>query len=455
MKRFSTTVILCFLLFGSTTHSFGQKKDPKIASGKNLRNTILTMMRTAKETKGGSTTCDPSGILKSIPRKKMVASKEDLAKEIGKIVDSFTPPMSIRHKAHIFHAMDYFNEVKKMTEYVSKIEGEDYGLIPPSRRKIIEGYYFRLKRAKKKGFNLKKVSFKHKKCTVTVVTNLTPTKWKRGYKANDFVMGMEWKITSEVTIECPCLNKGNTEVKKAVYSYAGKTDGPMRIDDYDVDLNKRARYGLRFGKLLSPTLGLLELKCCPQKTNPPQDGSYVAPDEDINNEHNFIDTTLGISFGEGEETEMIGSVAALFNITSLGNNPLFLGPKATVNTTALNGNEIKATRVLIGPTAEYQIPVGVGSTKIITGLNTGYSFGAIDAFGFKQKSSGFAANAYGGVEIGLTKNLALGIILNLFEYNNFTFKADEGDFETTSSNSVFISDRPNISVGLRIDLNNN
>jgi len=453
MKKQITIVILCSLLLGLAPKGFGQNKDPKIDSGKNLRNTILAMLRTAKEVKAGAMTCDASGLLKSIPRKKMVASKEDLAKEIGKIMDSLTIPYSLRAKAHVFHGMEYFNEVDKMTDYVFKIERESYGLIPPSRRKIISAYYYRLKRAQKEGFNLKKISFKHKKCNVTIVTNLKPVKWKRGYKKNDFVMGVDWKIKTEVTIDCPCTKNSNKEVKKAIYTYTANTDGPMRFDDYNIDHHKISRYGLRFGKLLSPKLVLSELKCCLEKANPPKDGSFISPDEDINDENTFIDTNLGVSFAKDEETEMIGAAGVLFNVATLGNNPLYLGPKVTVNTTSLSGSEIKATKVLIGPTAEYQIPIGNNQTRILTGINSGYSFGNIDAFGFKQTTSGFTVNAYGGVEIGLGQNIALGVLLNLFEYNNTTFKAEEGDLETTVSNSTFITDRAAITVGLRIDLN--
>jgi len=49
-------------------------------------------------------------------------------------------------------------------------------------------------------------------------------------------------------------------------------------------------------------------------------------------------------------------------------------------------------------------------------------------------------------------NLALGIILNLFEYNNTTFKAAEGNLKNSASNTILITDRPNVSFGLRIDL---
>ena len=452
MKKQIAIVILCTLLLGLAPNGFGQNKNPRIASGKNLRNTILTTLRTAKEVKSAAMNCDASGLLKSIPPHKLVAPKEDLAKEIGRVMDSIVDPKKKSSLAGRIDAMLLFLEAKKMVDYVYKVEGKDIGSLPPDKAKPIKDYYYRLKRIFKTGVDLKAVKFKHKECNITSVTNLRPLKWTRGYKKHAFWLTIDWAVTTKVTIDCPCTAKNKHKVKSATYTYTSKTTGPLRynhFDVYDGKLVEILKFGLRFGKIVEPKFSITNLQCCPE------DGTYISPDKDINNNNNFIDTTLGVSFGKHEETEMIGSAGALFNITTLGNNPLFVGPKATVNTTAFNGNEIKATRVLIGPTAEYQVPIGAGSTKIITGLNTGFSFGTIDAFGFKQTSSGFATNAYGGVEIGLTENLALGILLNLFEYNNVTFKAEEGDFETTASNSIFITDRPNISVGLRIDLNSN
>ncbi|MEM7185140.1 MAG: hypothetical protein AAF466_00670 [Bacteroidota bacterium] len=450
-SRLSLILFLSILLSVGST-GFAQKKNPRLQSGQNLRNTILDMLRSAKETKVGASTCDPSKLLKSLPKKKLVPSKEDLKKEIDRMMDSLTYPKSVLVSTSHFDAMEYFNQVTKMTDFVFKVQKKDYGQVPPSRRKVVQDYYFQLKRAKKEGFNLKKISFTHKKCKVTVLTNLKPVKWVRGYKKNAFVMGMDWKITTDITFECPCVNNSDKDVKKATYSYTADTKGPMRFNDLGLNLKPITRYGLRFEKVTTPKYVLAELRCCLVSSNPPQDGSFVSPDEDINDETQYIDTSVGISFGSEEETEAIAFAGWFFQVANIGENPLYVGPKLTVNTTALNGNDFKATRFVVGPSAEYKIPVGSGSTQIITGVNAGYSFGNIDSFGFEQTTSGFNVGAYTGVEIGIGPNLGLGILLNFFEYNNTTFKAKEDDFKTTVSNSTFLTDRAGITVGVRLGL---
>lgn len=450
MRKPITIALLCALLLGLAPEGFGQRKNPRIASGKNLRNTILTMLRTAKEEKSAAMNCDASGLLKSIPRNKLVASKEDLAKEIGRVMDSIIDPKKKSSWAGRIDAMLHFLKAKKMVDYVYKVEGKDIGSLPPDKAKAIKDYYYRLKRVFKTGVDLKAVKFKHKECNITSVTNLRPLKWTRGYKKHDFWLTIDWAITTKVTIECPCTAKNKHKVKSATYKYTSKTSGPLRFSDfqiYDGKIVEVFMFGLRFGKVVEPKFSRTNLQCCPD------DGSFISPDEDINHENTFIDTGLGVSFAKDEETEMIGSAGILFNVATLGNNPFYLGPKATVNTTSLSGNEIKTTKVLIGPTAEYQIPIGANKTRILVGVNSGYSFGNIDAFGFKQTTSGFTVNAYSGVEIGLGPDIALGVLLHLFEYNNTTFKAEEGDLETTVSNSTFITDRAAITIGLRIDLN--
>ena len=142
----------------------------------------------------------------------------------------------------------------------------------------------------------------------------------------------------------------------------------------------------------------------------------------------------------------------LFDIGDVGGNPLLVGPKASVNTSAINGDDIKETKVLIGPTAEYQIPVGGGNTRVITGINTGYLFGNIDAFGFKQNLSGFTANAYLGAQVQLGSAIALGAQVNFVEFSNITIKSKDGEFKNTSSDTSFLTDRGAISVGVRIGL---
>ncbi|GAB5400779.1 MAG: hypothetical protein Aureis2KO_23640 [Aureisphaera sp.] len=442
-----------FIFLFISGNLYAQKDYQRIESGKNLRNTVLYILRTAKKEKSNPKTCDASGLLKSIPRKKLVASKEDLAKEINRIMDTILLPdehLMLQGKyGHL--AFEVFGNSKKVEDYAFGIFVKRYKDIEPAKQKIIKKHFDRLSRFFKKGIDLKPVTFKHKGCDITSTTNLTPLSWKQGYRKRPSFMTINWKITLELKINCPCNEKNKHKVKQAIYRYQGKSSGPYTRFTGDIIKGVKG-FGVRFGKVSEAKYKRTKLECCPEKTNPPEDGSYISPDEDISHENIFIDANVGISLANDEETEMIGATGILFYMTSIANNPFYLGPKATIQTTALNGNDIKATRTLIGPVVEYQIPIGQGNTHILGGIHSGYSFGSIDSFGFKQTTSGFAVNLYSGVEMKLTEKVALGLLLNLFEYNNTQFKAEEGGMKTNSSNALFITDRATVSLGARIDL---
>ncbi|KAA3621268.1 MAG: hypothetical protein DWP94_10735 [Flavobacterium sp.] len=433
---------------------YAQKKDPRAASAKNLYNTLAAMLRQAKTAPDKDTRCEPAKLLASIPRKKLLPAKEALKKEIGKIVDdSLTLGTSLYQITNEL-ALEYLSETKTKTEFLRKL-GTEYDKFSFDKAEF-DRFYYTVRRAQKSGFKIFEKSFKHGECTVSVKTYLKPTKFKWDTKKYT-ISNINWDIKTVVAIACPCTTKNKYKVKKAEFEYTTSCSGPMRFNTvrYTYDRNgpnTSVYYGLRFGKIKDPKRVLVLLNCCTKLEDPVKKGSFIAPDEDINDNNNLIDTGLGIGYGSETDTEGVIYGGYLFDIGDVGGNPLFVGPKASVNTTAINGDEIKETRVLIGPTAEYQIPVGAGNTRIVTGINSGYLFGSLDAFGFKRDLSGFAVNAYTGAQFQIGNNLALGVLLNFVEFSNITIKSDDGEINNTSSDTSFLTDRGAISVGVRIGL---
>jgi hypothetical protein len=458
MKNKILLLLIAFSLLAGTSNLQAQKKDPRALSGKNLHNTLSDMMRNAKDATSHQSPCDPNKVFKTIPKKKLLPTKEELTKQIGRIIDTLDPK-KITTSIDKPIMLDYFMTINEMTKFVAKFKGKDYALVKPKERDEIKEYYYKIRRNLKSGFNIFNSKFKHGECTVTVNIILKPLKWKKKENAT-YVTLVDWQITSEISINCPCTAKNKHRVKSAFYNYTAKTTGPMMFDRsvWDVqrhDFVSRVYYGLRFGKIEKPELRLVRLICCKENESKTEDGSFTSPEKDINNDSTLLDTGIGIGFGEESDTEAVFAGGVLFNVVEVGGNPLFVGPKATVNTTSIGGDDTKETRVLIGPTAEYQIPVGAGKTKILAGINSGYLFGNLDAFGVKRDLSGFAANAYAGAQIKVGNNIALSVMLNFLEYSSITFKADNEEFENTVSNTTFLTDRGAISVGVRIGLDKN
>ena len=449
-------LILIALTLVTGADVYAQKKNPRVASGKNFYNTLATMLRQAKETPSKNLQCDPAKLLASIPRKKLLPTKEALIKEIGKIVDD-----SLRLKTSLFEitnqlALEYLSETKTKTEFINKL-GKDYNKFNINEAEF-NRFYYTVRRAQKSGFKIFETSFKHGECVVTAKSIIKPTKFTWDTKKLTITQ-VEWDLKTEVAISCPCTTNNKHKVKKAEYVYTASCSGPMIFNTTDYNyLNSKEKYrtvvnfGLRFGKIKNPKLDLVYIDCCKKLEDPVKKGSFIAPDEDINDNNNFIDVGLGIGFGSETDTQGVIYGGYLFEIGDVGGNPLFVGPKASVNTTAINGDDIKETKVLIGPTAEYQIPVGGGNSRVTTGINTGYLFGNIDAFGFKQNLSGFAANAYLGAQVQLGSAIALGVQVNFVEFSNITIKSKDGEFKNTSSDTSFFTDRGAISVGVRIGL---
>ncbi|MDC8005122.1 hypothetical protein POV27_13755 [Aureisphaera galaxeae] len=449
MKTSIARALCLAFIFISFDCIHAQRENPRVKSGKNLRTTILNILNKAKEEKVKPKTCDASKLLKSIPRNKLVASKKVLAKEINRIMDTINLPQDLVMGKYGHIAFEVYSPSKTLQEFGRDLFIKPYKDIPTNKQRIIKKYYEKARRFYNKGIDLKPIKFMHKGCEIVAGTNLKPLKWKQGYKKSPQFLSIEWEITTEIDIECPCNEKNKHKVKRAIYHYKGKVTGPY--SRYANDHFNIIGFGVRFGKVTSAKYKRHKLECCPEKPTKPEDGSFTSPDENIDYTP-FIDTNLGISFAKDEETEMVGAAGVLFYLTSIADNPFYLGPKATLHTAVGSDTNVEATQILLGPAAEYQVPIGQGNTSILGGVHAGYTFGNVSAFGFKQNTSGFAARVYSGVEFDITENIALAAILNLFEYNNIQFKAEEGGEKTTTSNSLFVSDRTTFSVGVRIDL---
>ena len=457
MKNKILLVLIALLTIVGAGEIQAQKKNPRIASGKNLYNTLSAIFRQAKVVPTKDLKCEPHKLLKSIPRKKLLPTQEQLIKEIGKIVDDSLSLKTNTRDLNNHAALEHLSNSKTKTEFIKKLP-EVYNKGAGFNQAKFDRFYYSVRRAQKSGFKIFESTLKHGECSILVETIIKPTKFTWDLKKYS-VSNVDWEITTKVSITCPCTKNNKFKVKSAKFEYSAICAGPLifNTENYTTDFKRivDVKYGLRFGKIQNPMRKLVYLDCCRKLDDPVKDGAFIAPDEEINDNNTLLDTSLGIGFGDETETEAVFAGGVLFNVTEVGGNPLFVGPKATVNTTSIGGDDIKETRILIGPTAEYQIPVGGGNTKILAGINSGYLFGSLDAFGSNRDLSGFAANAYSGAQVKLGNNIALSVLLNFLEYSNITFKSDNEEFENTVGNTAFLTDRGAISIGVRIGLDKN
>lgn len=451
MKVRTLLLFIALTVLSGTGDGICQKrKDVRLQSGKNLRNTLLTMIRKAKESSSKKFECDMRGLLKSIPKNKLVPSSEALKKEIGHIVDD-----SLKVDYFTFYksnqkVLDDIASTTKKTEFLIKL-GINYGDLDSESKKKLDRYYYSFRRAQKSGYIIHGSSIKIGECVVKIKTVLIPKKIIWGQKSY-YRRDVDWEVRTDISIDCPCTKKNKFKVKKASYRYTAQVSGPLMFNRSTLTVRELVMYGLRFGEVKAPLLDYTNLECCKELKDPVEDGSFTDPNENINDKNTLLDTGLGVGFGSETETSIGFSGGVLFNVTEIGGNPLFVGPKASVSTTSITSDYIKELKVLIGPTVEYQIPLNSGNVNIITGVNSGYTFGNVDVSGFEQDFSGIAVNTYAGAQFNVGDNLAITALLNFFDFSNLTFKSDMENFENTTSNTTFLTDGGAINVGVRIGL---
>ncbi|WP_186991662.1 porin family protein [Constantimarinum furrinae] len=471
MKSKVLFLLAGFFFFSLADVNAQRKTDEEVraeAMAKSVKNfnTVLTRLYgNARLNPKPKSSCSKEAVtfLKNIDKKSLVPDNETLEKEITRILDSLEPKLpnfKYYTQIRIFKA---FVESKSYADFVFNLTTKDIGELEQTAKgklRLLElnAYYRKLKRMLKQPFTVFKKSFKKGKCVYKVETKLQLTQLKYMFKKNKDALTANWDITSKIVIDCPCVTADSKRFRNAVFVYSSKSVGPI----YTRRVGKKseythwylvAPYGLVIGAMEKPKLVAQQILCCTEKSGlPPENSNYIEiPDKDINYRDTWVDGSLGISFGKDELTLGTASGGVFFNVGNISGNPVHIGGKLSA-VTPLGEKDIKETRITVGLGAEYHIPLGNNRLNILTGVQGGYTFGSVEAFGFKDNISGFSGMVYTGVEIPLNNNIALGVLLNVFEYSNLTFKAENNEFESTVSNSIFIFDRPSISANLRINL---
>jgi hypothetical protein len=464
--------LLAGLILFSISVTFAQPKTEKevrkeamAKSVKNFRTVLTRLYGNARLNPKPTKSCSKDAIafLKGIDKKTLIPTDKDLEKEINTILDSLDAEIKVDYAFNSrITTFKAFIESKSYPDFVFKLTGRDIGDLETSelgkkRLKLINDFYRRLKRLLKQPFTVFKKSFKKGKCVYKVETKLQLTQLKYMFKKNTNALTANWDIESKIRIDCPCTAADPSKFKNAVFVYKSKSVGPIYTTRYNRSKKYTlgfliVPYGLVIGAMEKPKLYAQQIICCTGVSGIPEDSNYTeVPEKEINYRETWIDGGMGISFGTDEPTLFTGSGGVFFKVGTLAENGLYLGGKINA-TTPLGEDEISEIRITVGPAAEYHIPIGVNRIQILTGVQAGYTFGSVEAFGFKDNISGFSGTVYSGVEVPVNDNLALGILLSLFDYSNLTFKAENNEFESSASNSVFIFDRPSLSVNLRVNL---
>lgn len=272
-------------------------------------------------------------------------------------------------------------------------------------------------------------------CYATTKHTLTPSKWK--------YPKVTWFIKTIATITCDCVDDYNfNEVNEAIFEYNAFVNGTITTSKID------------FEKTKAPSLSLEKVSCCPENEEPNEDASIDLPKNEL---VSLPEHTLGVNGGVGfeqdlEEVSFCIGAEYLFNITNLGDNPLYVGGIAKFASTSFM--DFSNTTISVGPTAQLFTPISVnGDTHITNGLTAVYAFGTNDNNGFKDDISGYQIALNTGLNVKVSNNTSISLTIPIISYQNLTFKPQQGGQTIDVNNTTILLNKNNpVTIGVRFGL---
>jgi len=446
MKRLLILLVFFSCIFPAET-VWSQKKDPRLPYATNLRNTIIRSMRKPTFKNPFKNPCDPKAVFKRLPTNRLAPDKKALIGDIQKIADTliFDGKTGVSNRILLVQVM----ESKKMTEYIALVFEKDYAKIPEVSRKKYAEYYYRIKRFQKNGISLSEATFTQRSCKITVQTHLKPLKWY--YRERLEGVYFDWEVTTHITVNCGCKPPLEHKVRSVFYEHKTQFKGVFNPDSFTkFQRGKKDDYKLTFQNTKGAKLNVLEVHCCPAK-KPKKENSSATPEAPKNSSlpDQSFGGNIGLGFSENlKEVGVCVGAEYLNNVTSLGNNALYVGGQ--VNYLNKSYMEFRSNTVSLGPTAQVFTPINPNNTLHLTnGVSGSYLFGNTKLGDFENDLNGFSFSLNSGVNLQLNSNLSIGIIVPVLSYQNLTFKGQEG-FETKANDTqLFVSSSHPIKIGAR------
>ena len=433
------------------------KKNKYTEAGKALEKNFLTMLEDANpnviKVKDKDLPCEPLLVLQQFTKADLLpATKsfegyfkmvlEDYGKKLNGLQDNIILETSSDPNLSYLAAV---NRSKRFKDFAEDVTGKKIFNINKKDKEVLLDFF--LNHPFKKPLSVtakgKKVaSAKISQCYASTEHTLTPGKWK--YPT------INWTIKTTVTITCDCEDENSPEeLNEAVFVYDANIKGSLTTKKID------------FGKTRASNVALKHLSCCDAHLEPDEEDpqtDHEEPTEEPNPgqtlpaslPHQTIGVSGGIGFEQDlEEVAICLGAEYLYNITDLGDSPLFIGANAQFSTTSFM--DFSNTWIQVGPTVQLFTPINPSQDLHWTnGLEGGYIFGTNDNNGFKDDISGFAVTLVTGLNIQLTNNLAVSLIVPVVAHQNITLESQNGGGSVDISDTSILLNKQNpLKVGLR------
>jgi len=343
----------------------------------------------------------------------------------------------------------------KYSDFVKSQVGLDLGNLDPASNKLYSNFYNRIKVLKTKGYQVYDKTINRSECKVTLKITLKLVSLTWGYKKNlRYAFTANWEMSSFLVFDCSCNAKNKHKVKYASFRFSAAAKGPLAFSRSIFRGGKTIKishYGFRFEKLTNIVGRRTQLNCCKKDENS-EDGSFVDPNEPIRYDSPFINTGIGLGFVNDSDTQITGNAGVLFPVASIGDNPLFLGGQFGINSSSIS-SDFPTNEYRIGPITEYDVLINDRGLEWLVGLYTGYIFGNSDFGEIDQDFDGFFASLYTGLDIPISENITIPVLLSFLEYQNLNLTIDATG-EESSFDSGISFDRIGLSAGVRINIGN-
>ncbi|MDT0555615.1 hypothetical protein [Patiriisocius hiemis] len=446
-----TRHLWAFLALSITFQVVAQNQKNKYSeAGKALQKNFLEMLQDASVLAAGkekdTTPCEPFLILQQFTKSDLLPNTkpfeayfknvlEDYNKKLNALQDNIILTTSSNPNESYFAAISRSRRFKDFAEDITGIKILD---INKKDKDILLDFYVNHPLKKRKTITTKGekiASAKFAECYATTNHTLKANKWK--------YPKVTWFIKTTVTITCDCANDSNRdEVNEAIFEYDAFVNGTLTTSNIDFEKTKGSSFSLE------------KVSCCPGEEDPNEDTSIDLPEDML---VSLPEQTLGVSGGIGfeqdlEEVSICLGAEYLFNITELGNSPLYIGGVAKLATASFM--DFNSTTISVGPTAQLFTPISTnGDTQMTNGLTAVYLFGTNDNNGFKDDISGYQIGLNTGLNVQISSNASISLIIPIVSFQNLTFESQEGGGSLDVSNTSILLNKNNpVTLGVRIGL---
>ncbi len=381
--------------------------------------------------------CKAIPVFKKIPVNNLAPGLMDAFQMLQfyqKYTSLYTSKLTVKIDQGLFPTEDdkvlfELSSAKKFTDFVSKLTGMSLGDLDKKDQAALRALYDTHPLKTKKAVT-EVIESKLGDCTVKATAKMTPTKYN--------YPKVSWDLETEVRIDCPCKDKGSDAVKYANFLITAQVAGNLNTNSGN------------FNRLKNPKVELRSVICCSPKQvgmgEPMEDDNY-----NVSLPDHYIGVTGGISLtNDFDEVAYCVGVEYLYNATDIGDSSLFVG--ANVGYGGTSFMDWTSTSITAGGTVQLFSPLGPsGETQATNGISANYINGCNDNMGIVDDFTGYSITGNTGVNVQLTDNLALNVVIPLIMHQSLTYKPENGGPEySTRETEVMVFKNSPIKVGARI-----